>query len=101
MRLRCIERYLCSMNTHEYRWQDMVISERRAPVDLVCALLTVLLLGFAFFGNSSDGRHLPPRTAIGPPVPVEQATSLQETAKPRVIPKRTEDWLARREITGP
>jgi hypothetical protein len=101
MRLRCVERYLCSMNTHEYRWQDMVISGRRAPVDLVCALLTVLLLGFAFFGHSSDGRPLPPRTAIRLPVHVEQVASLQEAVKPRVIPRRTEYWRDRRESTGP
>ena len=100
MRLRNAERYLCSMNTYEYRWQDMVISGRRASVDLVCALLTVLLLGFAFFGHSSDGPHSPARTAIRLPVPVEQAPSLAESAKSRVIP-RTEDWLGRREITGP
>jgi hypothetical protein len=100
MRLRNAERYLCSMNTHEYRWQDMVISGRRAPLDLVCALLTVLLLSFAFFGPCSDGWPPPPRTAIRLPVPVEQAPSLAASAKPRVIP-RTEDWLDRREINGP
>jgi hypothetical protein len=100
MRLRGVERYLCCMNTYDYRWQDMVIPERRAPVDLVCALLAVLLLGFALFGSSSDGPHFPARTAIRLPVPVEQAPSLAESAKPRVIP-RTEDWLDRREITGP
>ena len=89
------------MTTHEYRWQDMVISGRRAPVDLVCVLLTVLLLGFAFFGHSSDGRPLPSRTAIRLPVSVELAPSLQEAAKPRVIPRRTEDWRDRRESIGP
>ena len=90
------------MNTHEYRWQDMVISGRRASVDLVCALLTVLLLlGFAFFGHSSDGRPLPSRTAIRLPVHVEQVASLQEAVKPRVIPRRTEYWRDRRESTGP
>jgi len=101
MRLRNAERYLCSMNTHEYRWQDMVISGRRASVDLVCALLTVLLLGFAFFGHSSDGWPPPPRTAMRLPVSVELAPSLQEAAKPRVIPRRTEYWRDRHESTGP
>jgi hypothetical protein len=38
--------------------------------------------------------------AIRLPVPVEQAPSIAESAKRRVIP-RTEDWLDRREITGP
>jgi len=79
------------MNTREYRWQDMMISGRRASLDLVCALLTVLLLGFAFFGHSSDGWPSPPRTAIRFPVSVELAPSLQEAAKPCVIPTRTED----------
>ena len=78
----------------------MVIPERRAPVDLVCALLAVLLLAFALFGSSSDGPNFPARTAIQFPVPVEQAPSLAESAKSRVIP-RTEEWLDRREINGP
>jgi hypothetical protein len=88
------------MNSHDYRWQDMVLPERRTAVDLVCSLLAALLLGFALFGSSSDGPHSPARTAIRLPVPVEQAPSLAESAKSRVIP-RTEDWLGRREITGP
>ncbi len=100
MRLRGVERYLRCMNSHDYRWQDMVLPERRTAVDLVCSLLAVLLLGFALFGSSSDGPHSPARTAIRLPVPVEQAPSLAESAKSRVIP-RTEDWLGRREITGP
>jgi hypothetical protein len=91
MRLCCVERYLCSMNTREYRWQDMMISGQRTALDLVCALLTVLLLGFAFFGQSSNERLVSPRTEIRLPVPVEQAPSLHEAAKPRVIPTRTED----------
>jgi hypothetical protein len=99
MRLRCVERYLHCMNTHEYRWQAMVIPERRAPVDL-CALLAVLILAFALFGSSSDGPNVPAPTAVRLPVPVEQAPSLAESAKPRVIP-RTEDWLDRRKINGP
>jgi hypothetical protein len=100
MRLRGVERYLRCMNSHDYRWQDMVLPERRTAVDLVCSLLAALLLGFALFGSSSDGPHSPARTAIRLPVPVEQAPSLAKSAKSPVIP-RTEDWLGRREITGP
>jgi hypothetical protein len=89
------------MNTHYQRRQDMVTSASRGAADLMSVLLVLLLLGFAFAASNRDQPHLPPQGAVRPPLSIEEAPSLHEATKPRVLPKRTEDWLDRREINGP
>jgi hypothetical protein len=89
------------MNTHDQHWQYMVTSASRGTVDLISVLLVLLLLGFAFVASNRDQSHLPSQGAVRPPLSIEEAPSLHEATKPRVLPKRTEDWLDRREINGP
>ena len=70
-------------------------------VDLILTVLVVLLVGVASFASNGEVRRLPPQNAVRPSLPVETAPSLYEAAKPRVIPKRTEDWLDHWEIGEP
>lgn len=101
MRLRCFERYLGRMNTDDCPSPNLVISATRAQVDLILTVLVVLLVGVASFASNGEVRRLPPQNAVRPSLPVETAPSLYEAAKPRVIPKRTEDWLDHWEIGEP
>jgi hypothetical protein len=89
------------MNTDDYRWQARPISTGRAPLALICTLLIVLLLGLWFAGSGGAGTDLLPQRAARLAPAVELTPSLHEATKPRVLPKRADDWLERREITGP
>ena len=89
------------MNLHDYRWQDRVIPPRRSLVDLIAALLILSVLAVASVGHNAYPKDRMSWHATGQPLSVEQAPSLHEAARPRVLPKRAEDWLDRREVIEP
>jgi hypothetical protein len=82
------------MKNHEYRWQDFVISPRRAAADLIgSALVLALLAGAALAGGGPQRDHSDHATTVKTASMAEQAPTLAKSAKRRVIPRRTEDWL--------
>jgi hypothetical protein len=89
-----IRRHMTGMNNQPldpYRWQDHVIPPWRAAPSLVASALTVLAVAAAVFFAGPDPTAARPAGAAH--ISVERTPSLAQSAKRRVTPRRTEDWL--------
>ena len=69
-----------------YRWQDHVITPRRATLNLLATVLIVTVVGMAGFAAGHD-----PTPAAPVRIATEQAPSLAQSVKPPVL-SRLRAW---------
>jgi hypothetical protein len=72
-----------------YRWQDHVITPRRAALNLIATAMIVATVGVA---GVIDARS--PDAATSVAVATERTPTLAQSVK-RMVPHRVSDWLRR------
>lgn len=81
--------YLRGMKINEYRWQDFVISRRRARVELIAAalVLAALTIGVITFDDRARDAHW--QAAGASSLHNDAAPQLAAIAKQRIVPRGT------------
>jgi hypothetical protein len=64
-----------------YRWQDHVITPKRAALNLLATTLIVAVLGIAGLGAGHDPTPVAVHAHLQAPIATEQAASLAEIVK--------------------